>query len=57
MPSSIPAAKKAPVKKTPNRGRVQDLAEDSTGAVVQEAEWEDSEPEEPAMMDDQRQFW
>jgi hypothetical protein len=59
--TSKPAAKSAPVKKTARKvGRpkralpAQELAEDSTGAVVPEADWE-SEPEEE--IEDERQFW
>lgn len=35
---------------------MQELAEDSTGAVVQDEEWEDSEPEE-TQEGEERQFW
>jgi hypothetical protein len=35
---------------------VQELAEDSTGAVVQDAEWEGSDPEE-TQEGEERQFW
>lgn len=63
VPSSKPAAKQAPINKPPGkRGRpkhaipAQEFVEETTGVVVQEAEWEDGELGEPET-DDERQFW